>query len=84
MTDSTITVSVGYFAVLRDDRGLGAEYVETQAGTVLDLYLELKQKHRLRLNPNQLKFAVNDHFVPGGNALRDGDNVVFIPPVAGG
>jgi molybdopterin converting factor small subunit len=31
-----------------------------------------------------VRAAVNDEFVAATTTLRDGDRVVFIPPVAGG
>ncbi len=84
MSNGGKQVQVGYFAVLREDRGLGAENVVTQAQTLGSLYEELKLAHGLRLRVDQLKFALNDEFVNADHQLKNGDHVVFIPPVAGG
>ena len=39
---------------------------------------------RLGLAAARVRAAVNGEFVEDGHALRDGDEVVFVPPVAGG
>lgn len=78
------TVLVRYFAILREQRGLDEERVSTSAGTAAELYEELRSRHRLSLPPASLRVAVNDEFGSWGAAVRDGDALVFIPPVAGG
>ncbi|MBV6459047.1 MAG: hypothetical protein HONBIEJF_02186 [Fimbriimonadaceae bacterium] len=77
-------VSVSYFAVLREQRGLSVEHLDTRSLTVAELYGELQQRHGLKLSPTLVQFAVNGAFRSGETELRDGDEVVFIPPVAGG
>jgi molybdopterin synthase sulfur carrier subunit len=44
----------------------------------------LQSSHRLTFRPELLKVAVNERYVPMDSPLRAGDQVVFIPPVAGG
>lgn len=78
------TVSVLYFAKLREARGLDAERVETLACTPAGLYDELRFRHRLPLDLDSLRAARNGDFCAWDEALTDGDEVVFIPPVAGG
>jgi sulfur-carrier protein len=77
-------VRVRYFAILREQRGLGEEQVATEAGTAGELYEELRKIHRFTLPAERLRVAVNDAFEPWGSAVKDGDALVFIPPVAGG
>ena len=77
-------VVVQYYAALREQRGISQETVETEATTLLELYADLQQAHGLRLAQNILKVAVNDAFANWDAPIRDGDRVVFIPPVAGG
>jgi molybdopterin converting factor subunit 1 len=77
-------VKVVYFAALREQRGLSEETVETSATTAGALYDELRARHALRLQPDQLRAAINDAFVTWDAPLSAGDTVVFIPPVAGG
>lgn len=78
------TISVHYFAILREQRGLTAEKVITAAPTPAALYDELRAKHRFTLPGDRVRAAVNDAFVDSASPLREGDRVVFIPPVAGG
>jgi molybdopterin converting factor small subunit len=78
------TVRVGYFAILREQRGLDAETVSTDALTAAELYEELRAIHRFALPAERLRVAINDDFEPWSAEVREGDLVVFIPPVAGG
>jgi molybdopterin converting factor subunit 1 len=77
-------VEVEYFAILREQRGLKAESVATASPTVAALYDELRARHGFTLPGDRVRGAVNDAFVPASHPLREGDRVVFIPPVAGG
>lgn len=77
-------VNVQYFAILREQRGLSVERVETAGSTVAGLYEELRARHGFTLPGERVRAAVNDTFVPASHILREGDRVVFIPPVAGG
>jgi sulfur-carrier protein len=79
-----ITINVQYFAILREQRGLTGEELSTGAPTAEALYEELRGRHKFSLPAARIRAAVNDEFVPPGTALRNGDRVVFIPPVAGG
>jgi len=78
------TVRVRYFAVLREQRGLEEERVATEAATAGELYEELRIRHRFTLPADRLRVAINDDLKPWVAAVRDGDALVFIPPVAGG
>jgi molybdopterin converting factor small subunit len=77
-------LKIGYYALLREQRGLSEETLETDAATPADLYAVLKTAHGFSLEPNQLKVVINDAFKPWDTPLQPHDNVVFIPPVAGG
>lgn len=77
-------VLIQYYALLREQRGLDQESLETVADTPSALYQSLAEQHGFTLKPNSLKVAVNDDFATWDTTLRDGDSVVFIPPVAGG
>ncbi len=79
-----MTLTVQYFAILREQRGLGQESLETVAATPDALYAELRARHGFTLPGDRIRAAVNDTFVAGDTPLRAGDRVVFIPPVAGG
>ena len=77
-------VRISYFAILREQRGISEETVETAAVTPAALYEELRAKYKFTLPADRVRAAVNDTFVASDVALRDDDRVVFIPPVAGG
>ena len=77
-------VRLRYYAVLRDEAGCGAETVETAAADAAGLYQELAARHRFSLERDRLRVAVNTEFADWSRTLADGDEVVFIPPVAGG
>lgn len=77
-------ISVRYYALLREQRGLNEEVISTSASTLGMLYEELKEKHPFTLNMNILKVARNDSFASWNDPLNNDDRVVFIPPVAGG
>jgi molybdopterin synthase sulfur carrier subunit len=80
----TKTLHVQYFAILREQRGLTAEKLTTTATSPTALYEELRARHAFTLPADRVRAAVNDEFVAADASLRDGDRVVFIPPVAGG
>lgn len=79
-----MTLHVQYFAILREQRGLNEESLSTSAMTPAALYDELRARHRFTLPADRVRAAVNDEFVPHDAPLREGDRIVFIPPVAGG
>lgn len=84
MNPRPLTLTVRYFAVLREQSGLSSETVETTAATCGDLYAELQGRYGFTLAPSMVRAAVN-RCVKGLDApLSPGDEVVFIPPVAGG
>jgi sulfur-carrier protein len=80
----THTLHVQYFAILREQRGLAQEKLTTAAATPAALYEELRSRHGFTLPADRVRAAVNDEFVSAGATLREGDRLVFIPPVAGG
>jgi len=77
------TLNIEYFAVLREHAGVADERLETAADTPAQLYAELSEKYAFP-QLQSVKVAINDEFGGMGDALNDGDTVVFIPPVAGG
>jgi molybdopterin-guanine dinucleotide biosynthesis protein A len=83
-TSAARRVNVQYYALLREQAGRSGESLLTAARTPRDLYLELKERHPFSLAPEMLRVAVNSEFGDWAQPLRDGDSVVFIPPVAGG
>jgi molybdopterin synthase sulfur carrier subunit len=77
------TLTVLYFASLRDAAGLERESVE-HAGDLPALYAVLQARHGFALPRERLRVAVDGAFAPWDAPLRDGAEVAFIPPVSGG
>jgi molybdopterin synthase sulfur carrier subunit len=77
-------VRVLYFASLRDASGVAQELVETGAVDLRGLYLQLQSSRGLVLPPDTLRVAVDGEFARWSDPLREGSEVVFLPPVSGG
>jgi molybdopterin converting factor subunit 1 len=84
MQSMTLPVRLEYFALLREQRGLGAETVQTAAATARDLYRELASAHGFTLAVERVRVAINNEFASWDRLLAANDTIVFIPPVAGG
>ncbi|PPU92929.1 MoaD/ThiS family protein [Xanthomonas albilineans] len=80
----SVSVTVLYFASLREAAGIDREQVQTAVPDLRALYAELDARHGLRWPVQRLRVAVDGAFADWGDALRDGTEVVFIPPVSGG
>jgi molybdopterin converting factor small subunit len=78
------TVTVRYFAALRESAGTGEEQVWTSAANLEQLYEELRTKYAFRLGANQIMASRNLSIVDLSTEVADGDQLVFLPPVAGG
>lgn len=79
-------VRVKFFAILRERAGTAEVIQELSDGaTVADLWRGLQQQFpKLDVPGIRLLYAVNQNYVGSNDTLRDGDEVVFIPPVSGG
>ena len=75
-----------YFASFREARGRDEEEIEVPDGArVRELWTQLcSEVPRFAAFPSMPPAAVNREYVRGDTALRDGDEVAFLPPVAGG
>jgi molybdopterin converting factor subunit 1 len=78
------TYSIIYFAILREQRGRSDERLTSNSATPGELYDALRAEHGFTLPADRIRAAVNGEFVPSEQRLNDGDEIVFIPPVAGG
>ncbi|MEX2535123.1 MAG: MoaD/ThiS family protein [Trueperaceae bacterium] len=78
------SVSLDYFAIFREVRKKDRETISTSAGTLGELYEELRERYHFLLPQASLRVAVNDEFASWDSLLSEGDRVTFIPPVAGG
>ena len=79
-----MTVTVCYYGLLADRRGLNEERVTSTAATAQALYQELDAAHRLGLSTADFRVAVNDEFVPWDHRLAENDTVSLLPPMSGG
>jgi molybdopterin converting factor subunit 1 len=82
-----LTLTILYFAALRELLGLTEERIEMPAGThgIAELGVELARLHpRLAPHLGSVRFAVNEVFVSSTAPLASGDVVALIPPVTGG
>ncbi len=77
-------ISVQYYALLREQAGRRDEHVMTAARSVGELYTQLAARYPFTVPARMLRVAINAEFAEWSAPLKDGDAVVFIPPVAGG
>ena len=80
----TKRITVQYYALLREQAGRRDEALTTTAPTPRELYAELAGRYPFTLAAQVLRVAINSEFGDWSAPLKDGDAVVFIPPVAGG
>jgi molybdopterin converting factor subunit 1 len=74
-----------FFASYRDLVGAEEIELELPAGsTVAELVAIVRARPGADALPDAPVVAVNHEYVPAETVLRDGDEVAFIPPVAGG
>ncbi len=78
------TVTVLYFASLRDAAGTACEQVASDSPDLQGLYAELRSRHGFDWPVNRLRVAADGEFARWSDALREGSEVAFIPPVSGG
>ena len=75
-----------FFAVLRDITGKSEAEVSIADGTRAgDVWQTLRRNHSaLASYEKPPMIAVNENYASPDTPLHDGDELVFIPPVAGG
>ena len=74
-----------YFAVLRDIAGKRDDLLEVPEGTrAADVWRRVREQHRELRDYAQPMTAINEAYADADQVLRDGDELAFIPPVAGG
>ena len=78
-----MSVTVLYFASLRDAAGIDAETLPVPA-SLGALYDALRGRHGFSLARERLRVAVDGEFSAWDAPVRDGAEIAFIPPVSGG
>jgi len=81
-TERTITLS--YFAQLRELTGTDSESHTTSSVTPAGVFEEIRAKYQLPIKRKGMMVAVNGDFTDWSHKLTDSEELVFIPPVAGG
>jgi len=81
-----LKIKLLFFAVLRDIAGRSEDVIELPDGARAgDVWERLRGEHAvLRDYIQPPMIAVNESYVGADELLRDGDELDFIPPVAGG
>jgi len=81
-----VKVRLLFFAVLRDITGKSEAEVSLPAGArAVDVWQSLRRDHSaLASYEKPPMIAINESYATPDTPLRDGDELVFIPPVAGG
>jgi len=83
-----VTVTVRYFASIREALGTGSEAVATQAANVGGLRDELIARSgayaEALARGKAVRLALNQAMCEEAAVLKDGDEVAFFPPVTGG
>ena len=77
-------IGVRYFALFREQAGCDAESVEWAGGTAAELFQLMAERHPLLRNQAAALVAINDEMSDWTSTLKEGDEVLFFPPVAGG
>lgn len=78
------TVTLLYFASLRERAGIASETISTTAADLAGLYDEVQARHVFTWPREHLRVAVDGEFASWGDAVRAGSEIAFIPPVSGG
>ncbi len=81
-----MTVRLLFFAVLRDIVGSDARQLWLEDGTTAgDVWQLLRARYTKLADYSQPPMiAINETYATPDAVLRDGDELAFIPPVAGG
>lgn len=79
-----MNVSVRYFALFREQAGCASETINWSGGTAANLFQVMAEQHPALQNQAAALVAINDEMSDWETALREGDEVLFFPPVAGG
>jgi molybdopterin converting factor small subunit len=78
------SLTIRYFAIFRENAGVGEESVSLEAETAADVFALLKDRHGSGEPLGHCKVAINDVMADWHDVVVDGDTVLLFPPVAGG
>ena len=78
------TLTVRYFAMFREQAGVGEETLELDVATARDVFEATRARHGSQEPGGHCKVAINDRMAEWDAPVEDGDTVLLFPPVAGG
>jgi molybdopterin converting factor subunit 1 len=78
------TLTVRYFAMFREQAGVGEEALELDVATARDVFEATRARHGSQEPGGHCKVAINDRMAEWDAPVEDGDTVLLFPPVAGG
>jgi len=78
------TVTVRYFAMFRENAGVGEETLPLDVTTAADVFAATRERHGSSEPSGHCKVAVNDEMADWDTTVTDGDTILLFPPVAGG
>ena len=83
---TSMKVRLLFFAVLRDIAGTGQSDLALETGTTArQVWQSLRAQYaQLAAYTQPPMIAINESYAAPDTVLRDGDELAFIPPVAGG
>lgn len=84
MNSTAKTITILYFAALREQAGKEQEILQTNSQTIAQLYEQLQKQYGFDLPITHLRVAANHTFCTWEYILQNNDIIAFIPPVAGG
>ncbi len=79
-----MNLQILYFAQLAEAAGTDRESISGEFRDLAAVYAACQQRHHFHLQQNQLRVARNHGFASWEEAPAAGDEIAFIPPVAGG
>lgn len=78
------TVTVRYFAMFREQAGLGEETLSLNVESARDVFEQTRHRHGSTEPSGHCKVAINDEMAEWTSTVSNGDTVLLFPPVAGG
>ena len=81
-----VRVKVLFFGMLKDIVGLGEDHIEVSDGARVESIFKRYAHDFPRLNEleSSIVLACNQEFCDRSSAVREGDEIAFLPPVSGG
>jgi molybdopterin synthase sulfur carrier subunit len=77
-------ITVRYFALIGERRGIQNDPYETGAATARELLHELQENKAIPLTTHVSKASINNKFVDWDAPINDGDQVTLMSPFSGG